>query len=211
MAAGKMLHTLEDLSRLPSPGPAPAFTHVDITQAILAIGDEHQVGRIELSKKLGIGEGAIRTVIKHLTQAGIIEIAKGGCRLTRRGMQLYSSLRSKLTNILPVEARQLALDKVSAAVLVRGAGYLVKKGIEQRDAVIRAGGTGACTLVLQGREFLMPMSSNEEWRLNREDPLFQDLENGLSPKEGDVVVVSSARDRVTAEHGAMAAALTLMG
>jgi predicted transcriptional regulator len=210
MATGKLLHILEALSRLPSPGPTPAFTHVDVTQAILAIGDEQQLGRIELSRKLGIGEGAIRTIIRHLTQAGIIEIARGGCVLTRRGVQLYSSLRSKLSTIVPVEARQLALDKVSAAVLVRGAGYVLKKGIEQRDAVIRAGGTGACTLVLRGRGFLMPMGDSEEWRLNREDPLFQDLENELRPKEGDVVVVSSARDRVTAEHGAMAAALTLI-
>lgn len=83
MVTGKMLHTLEALSRLPSPGPAPAFTHVDVTKAILTIGDEEQVGRIELSKKLGIGEGAIRTIIKHLTQAGIIEVAKGGCMLTK--------------------------------------------------------------------------------------------------------------------------------
>lgn len=211
MASGKMLQTLEALSRLPSPGPAPAFTHVDVTQSILTIGDEGQVGRIELSKKLGIGEGAIRTIIKHLTQAGIIEISKSGCMLTKRGVQLYNSLRSKVSNVVPIEARQLALDKFSAAVSVRRAGHLVKKGIEQRDAAIRAGATGACTLVLQGREFLMPMGDNEEWRLNREDPLFQDLKKSFSPEEGDVVVLSSAPGRVTAEHGAMAAALTLMG
>jgi predicted transcriptional regulator len=210
MATGKMLHTLEALSKLPSPGPAPAFTHVDVTKAILTIGDERQVGRIELSKKLGIGEGAIRTIIKHLTQAGIIEIAKGGCMLTKRGVQLYNSLRSRVSNVVPVEARQLALDKVSAAVLVKRGGHLVKKGIEQRDAAIRAGATGACTLVLRGREFSMPMGDSEEWRLNHEDPLFQDLKKSFSPEEGDVVVLSSAPDRVTAEHGAMAAALTIV-
>lgn len=210
MPSSKMLHTLETLSRLPSPGPAPAFTHVDVTQAILTIGDEGQIGRIELSKKLGIGEGAIRTIIKHLTQASMIEISKGGCMFTKRGLQLYNSLRSKVSNVVPVEARQLALDKVNAAVLVRRAGHLVKKGIEQRDAAIRAGATGACTLVLRGREFLMPIGDSEEWRLKREDPLFQDLEKSFSPEEGDVVVLSSAPDGATAEHGAMAAALTLM-
>lgn len=119
-------------------------------------------------------------------------------------------MRSKVSNVVPVEARQLALDKVSAAVLVRRAGHLVKKGIEQRDAAIRAGATGACTLLLRGQEFLMPMGDSEEWRLNREDPLFRDLKKSFSPEEGDVVVLSSASDRATAEHGAMAAALTLM-
>ncbi|MGA2972054.1 MAG: DUF4443 domain-containing protein [Candidatus Bathyarchaeia archaeon] len=210
MASGRMLQTLQALSRLPSPGPAPAFTHVDVSQAILTIGDEGQIGRIELSRRLGIGEGAIRTIIKHLTQANIITIEKGGCALTRRGAQLYKSLRSRVSKISSMDARELALDKVSAAVLIRGSGHLVKRGIEQRDAAIRAGATGACTLVFQGREFLMPMSESEEWRLGQDDPLFQDLKNAFNPEEGDVVVVSSASGRVLAEHGAMAAALTFM-
>ena len=210
MVSGRMLQTLQALSRLPSPGPAPAFTHVDVSQAILTIGDEGQIGRIELSRRLGIGEGAIRTIIKHLTQANIITIEKGGCALTRRGAQLYKSLRSRVSKISSMDARELALDKVSAAVLIRGSGHLVKRGIEQRDAAIRAGATGACTLVFQGREFLMPMSESEEWRLGQDDPLFQDLKNAFNPEEGDVVVVSSASGRVLAEHGAMAAALTFM-
>ena len=200
---------MQELSKLPSPGPAPAFTHVDVSQAILTIGDEGQIGRIELSKRLGIGEGAIRTIIKHLTQANLIKIKKGGCALTKRGVQLYSSLRSRVSKISSMDARELALDKVSAAVLIRDSGHLVKRGIEQRDAAIRAGATGACTLVFRGREFLMPMSESEAWRLNQDDPLFQDLKNAFNPEEDDVIVVSSASSRVLAEHGAMAAALTL--
>lgn len=210
MASGKVLNTLQALSKLPSPGPAPAFTHVDVTQAILTIGDEGQIGRIELSRRLGIGEGTIRTIIKHLMQANIIEIARGGCVLTKRGVQLYNSLRSKVSKVFTIDAKQLALDKVSAAVLVRHVGHLVKRGIEQRDAAIRAGATGACTLVFQGREFLMPMSESEEWSLNSDDPLFQGLRKSFSPGEGDVIVLSSAPDRATADHGAMAAALTLI-
>ncbi|MGA8856379.1 MAG: DUF4443 domain-containing protein [Candidatus Bathyarchaeia archaeon] len=210
MASGKVLNTLQALSRLPSPGPAPAFTHVDVTQAILTIGDEGQIGRIELSRRLGIGEGTIRTIIKHLMQANIINIAKGGCVLTKRGVQLYNSLRSKVSKVSIIDAKQLALDKVSAAVLVRHVGHLVKRGIEQRDAAIRSGATGACTLVFQGRQFLMPMSENEEWSLTSDDPLFQDLKKSFNPGEGDVIVLSSATDRVTADHGAMAAALTLI-
>lgn len=210
MASGRILQILQTLSRQPSPGPAPAFTHVDVAQAILTIGDEGQIGRIELSRRLGVGEGAIRTIIKHLIQANLIEVAKSGCVLTKRGAPLYKSLRSKVSKVSRVEAKQFALDKVSAAVSVRRVGRFVKKGIEQRDAAIRAGATGACTLVFQGREFSMPMSETEDWRLNQDDPLFQDLRKLFSPDEGDVVVLASAPDKATAEHGAMAAALTLM-
>jgi predicted transcriptional regulator len=210
MATGKMLHTLQELSKLPSPGPAPAFTHVHVTRAILTIGDEGPIGRIELSRKLGIGEGAIRTIIKHLMQANIITIANDGCILTKRGTPLYNSLRSTVSKVHLIDAKQLALDKVSAAVSVKNAGRLIRRGIEQRDAAIKAGATGACTLVLQGREFLMPMSEGEKWSLTQDDLLYQKLKHFFGPKQGDVVVISSAPDGSLAEQGAMAAALTLV-
>lgn len=210
MATGKTLHTLQELSRLPSPGPAPAFTHVHVTRAILIIGDEGPVGRIELSRKLGIGEGAIRTIIKHLTQANIITIASEGCVLTKRGAALYSPLRSRVSKVHLIDAEQLALDKVSAAISVKDAGRLVRRGIEQRDAAIKAGATGACTLVHEGREFLMPMSETEKWSLTEDDLLYQNLKNTLAPRQGDVIVISSAPDGPLAEHGAVAAALTLV-
>ena len=209
MASGHMLQTLQELSRQRSPGPSPAFTHIHVGQAILIIGDEAQIGRIELSRRLGIGEGATRTVIKHLTQANVIAITKDGCVLTKRGKLFYDSMKSRIAGLAYVDARQLALDKENAAVLIRGSGRLVKRGIEQRDAAIRAGATGACTLIFRGREFLMPLSEDQEWTLGPDQPLYQDLIS-LVPRNNDVVVISSARNKVLAEQGAMAAALTLV-
>jgi predicted transcriptional regulator len=183
---------------------------VHVTQAVLAIGDGGPVGRIELSRKLGIGEGAIRTVVKHLTRANIVAIGKDGCMLTKRGVQLYSSLRSRVSVVHEIDARQLALDKVSAAVSVRGAARVLRRGVEQRDAAIKAGATGACTLLLRGRVFQMPMGGSDDWKLNSRDALFQDLKALFVPKGGDVVVISSAGDHFLAQQGAMAAALTLI-
>jgi hypothetical protein len=54
------------------------------------------------------------------------------------------------------------------------------------------------------------MSENEKWGLNSDDRLSEDLRKSFSPGEGDVIVLSSAPDRATAHHGAMAAALTLI-
>ncbi len=210
MASARLLHNLQALAKTPSPGPAPAFTHIHISRALLAIGDEGPIGRIELSRELGLGEGAIRTILKHLTHARIIVTARGGCGLTKRGVSLYNSLRFKLSKPFLVDAKQLALDKVSAAVLIRGAGHLVKRGIEQRDAAIRAGATGACTLVSRRGELVMPMVENEEWHLDPEDPLVRELKKSMSPNDGDVLTVVSAQDRGLAEYGAMAAALTLL-
>ena len=210
MSSRSILNTILSVSKMPSPGPAPAFTVVHVSRAILYIGDQGPIGRIELSRKLGVGEGAVRTIIRHLTKAKLVEIARGGCVLTQHGTMLYKSLRSKLSEIRLVNARQLALDKASAAVLVRGSGKLVNRGIEQRDAAIRVGATGACTLVYKNGELVMPRSEREGWTMQPHDLLFAELRKAFSPNNDDVITIVSAPNQELAEHSAMAAALTLL-
>ncbi len=206
----KVLQTLQALSKVPRPGPAPGFSHVHVCGALLLIGDEGPIGRIGLSKRVGLGEGAIRTIMKRLTNAALITRVKGGCVLTKRGIELHSHLRAKLSKTVPIDAKQLSLDKSSVAILIRSAGRQVKRGIEQRDAAIRAGATGACTLVVRKGEYLMPITESKDWRLKPEDPLARDLMDSLSPRDNDVVAIISAANKGLAEHGAMAAALTLL-
>ena len=123
---------------------------------------------------------------------------------------LYKSLRPKLSEIRSINARQLALDKESAAVLVRGSGRLVNRGIEQRDAAIRVGATGACTLVYKNGQLVMPMGERESWTLQQHEPLFVELQKAFSPNNNDVITIVSAPSHELAEHSAMAAALTLL-
>jgi len=203
------VQVLRDLAKFSNAGPAPVFSHLHITDALLLIGDEGLKGRIELSRQLGLGEGAIRTIIRRLTRARIIATGEAGCRLTKRGTQLYKRLRSKLSRVAAVDAGQLSLDKVSAAIVVRASSRLVKRGVEQRDAALRAGATGACTLVYRNGTYLMPMA-NEDWKLNPQDSLARDLNGLFAPGDKDVIIIASAPEKEIAEHGAMAAALTLV-
>jgi hypothetical protein len=88
---------------------------------------------------------------------------------------------------------------------------MVKRGIEQRDAAIRAGATGACTLVYRKGKLAMPMGDREEWTPAPNDLLFEDLRKIFDPTEHDVITIVSASDNGLAEHCAVAAALTLLG
>lgn len=204
---GSIVQRLRKISTVPSPGPAPAFTYIHICRALLIIGDVGPIGRIELSRTLGLGEGAIRTIIKHVTQAGLVRIVKDGCMLTPRGRLLYRQLREKLSKVSPVDARELSLDKFSVAIRVKGMGHRLKRGIEQRDEAIKAGATGACTLVVKEGEFLMPM---DRWRLRADHSLAQEIRTLFKPEDGDVIAIVGATTRELAEHGALAAALTLL-
>jgi len=211
MSSRRTLQTIVALSRSAGPGPTPAFTAVHVSRAVMVIGDRGPIGRIELSRRLCLGEGAVRTIIKHLSARNFVDPAKEGCVLTQRGMALYKSLRSKLSEIHPVNARQLALDRASAGVLIRNSSAVVRRGIEQRDAAIRAGASGACVLVYRSGKLIMPMKERGEWTLGSHDLLFEDLRKLFAPREGDVITIVSAPNIGLAEHCSMAAALTLLG
>jgi len=130
--------------------------------------------------------------------------------LTKRGEVLYDELRSRLSKIAFIDARQLSLDKFNAAMSIRGGAQRVRLGIEQRDAAVRAGATGACTLVIRGRHYVMPMSDTGETKLKSDDALVHDLEETLHARNRDAVTIVGASEKSLAEHGAFAAALTLL-
>jgi len=206
----KVLQTIQSLSKISSPGPTPAYTTIHVLRTLLCIGDEGHIGRIELSRKLGLGEGTVRTIIRHLVKAKVVAIEKDGCTLNPRGATLYKTLKLKLSQPFRINARQLALDKTSAAILVKAAGDFVRRGIEQRDAAVRAGATGACTLIFRGGKLLMPMDEQEDWTLQPNELLYQDIEKTFTPKNNDVVMIVSAPSEDVAEQGVVAAALTLI-
>jgi hypothetical protein len=109
----------------------------------------------------------------------------------------------------PVEAGRLATGNLSIAVLVRGVADKVRIGIEQRDAAIRAGATGAATIVYRGHRFEIPGSSgNAQSRFP--DAVWRRLRELLQPQDGDVIIISSAPSREAAASGALSAATTLL-
>jgi len=109
-----------------------------------------------------------------------------------------------------VDARQLTLDKANAAVLIKKSGKLVRRGIEQRDAAMRAGAKGACTLVYRDGKLVMPMGENDAWSLEQNDLLFEEVRKLFGPKNEDVIMIVGASNLGLAEHCAVAAGLTLL-
>jgi len=204
-----LLRTFQTLAQMSSAGPSPAFAYPHVACALLHIGDDKSVGRTQLSKALGLGEGTTRTIIRHLTLAKLVKPSKEGCTLTPKGELLYKRLRSRLSKTAVVNARQLSLDNASTAVLVKRSASKLKQGIEQRDAAVRSGATGACTILMKHGRLVMPQVSNE-WKLDLHDPLAQELVNAFRPQNEDVIIIASATEKSTADYAAVAAGLMLL-
>jgi predicted transcriptional regulator len=204
-----LVDDIRSLAIITRAGPAPGFEYPQVCAALLLIGDERAVGRTQLSKRLRLGEGTVRTIIRHLSSGGIVNSTKHGCTLTPKGKSIYNRLRAKLSKVCAVDARALALDTKSMAVLVKGASRKVRQGLEQRDIAIRIGATGACTLLMKKGKFVMPMGSNE-WKMDLQDPLVKELAITFHPEDDDAIIITSAAQPDLAEYAAIAAGLTLV-
>jgi len=206
--ATEFLEIIEKVSEKLAPGRTPTFTQAHIIQALEILGAGEPVGRIRLSKILGLGEGETRTLVRHLRNEGIIEISRAGITLSRLGKKLLSDLRSILSEEIEVPESPLTVGPHNIALLVKGTAHSVKYGLEQRDAAIKAGALGATTLIFRDGRLTMPGVSEDVFRGIQS--LHKLLMARLKPEENDVIIIGSAEDKRTAGFAAKTAALKLL-
>ena len=186
------------------PSRSPSFTGAHILIALEIIGSTLGVGRQQLARELGIGEGATRTLVKRLKDEGLIEISRGGMRLTGRGADMLSNIIKKMRSAKLGETG-ITVGHNNFAVLVKGTAEYVRNGIEQRDSALLVGAMGATTLTYRNGHLTMPgmgVAIHQE--------LEDELISKLKPDEGDALIIGTADAPLMAELGAKAAALDLI-
>ncbi len=202
-----MKRTLTELLQEKAPGPFPSFAIYHVMKAFELIAKEH-VGRGKLSEQLSIGEGATRTLLNRMKQAGLIEISKKGCSFTAKGDRFWKEFEAVIVKKACLERNELILTKCNMAVQLRGLSSKVRTGLEQRDAAMMAGAKGATTLVYKKGKLIMPNMSED---IRHDYPVvFKQLTSQLDLRENDVVVIGGADSLDKAEYGAYAAAWTLI-
>jgi len=188
-----------------APGRAPYFVEAHLVKALLTIDAEGPVGRVKLSKTLGLGEGATRTLIKHVENQRLIKTSRAGIVLTNSGKRLASNLKSRIGREVEIPKSSLTVGPFNVAILVKNAADAIKGGLEQRDAAIKVGALGATTLIFTRGGLNMPLVNED---IFRDLPAIREaLVSELSPQENDVIIIGSANDKSTAELGAIAATL----
>jgi hypothetical protein len=142
-------------------GPFPTFDRSHLLLAFITIGQKGNVGRHALASGSGLGEGAIRTVIKRLKDEGLATVGPSGCRLTTSGKRVYAELAGKLSPALALRNSDLTMGAHQVAVVVRKGGAKVTSGIEQRDSAIKVGAAGATTYIIRDGRFTIPGGSSD--------------------------------------------------
>lgn len=203
-----MKKLLESLLDEKAPGPYLSFSIFHLVKALELIAENSPIGRGKLSDGLGTGEGAIRTIIERLRNAGLIVVSKQGCFLTEKGEKIWSRMRWLFPQKVKLKPNKLALAACNVAVRIRGCGDKVRSGLEQRDAALLAGAKGAMTLFFRREKLVLPAISEN---VAKDFPdAFHHITEKLHLEENDVIVIGSADTWDKAEYGALAAAWSLI-
>jgi predicted transcriptional regulator len=199
---------LIDLASERAPGPRPSFTVLDVIRLLKILAVSGKIGRGKMSKNLGMGEGSTRTMLKRLVDANLVAKSRNGCSLTPKGKRLWDNIQSVIPRIVEIGENELTQAPFNVAVLVRGYVVKVESGLEQRDAAVRAGAKGAVTMVFKNNRLIIPSVSMDS---ERDYPAAsREIMRLMKPKEGDVIIISSANTPKDAEYGALAAAWSII-
>jgi hypothetical protein len=198
------LSILREIAGKVAPGRPPAYTEAHALMGIEVIGSGLGIGRQQLSRALGLGEGTIRTLVGRMKALDLVATSRGGMHLTGDGEAVLETMGDLFWGCgLPALA--ITVGPVNYAVLIRGVSSKIKGGIEQRDAAIIAGASGATTLVLDDQGLRMP---------GMEEPIAESVRSlimeELGPSQGDAIIIGSSDDPILAEMAAKTAALKLL-
>jgi predicted transcriptional regulator len=203
----KALETVAAVAAKIAPGRLPSFREAHVVEALEKINSEGTMGRLKLSRDLVLGEGEVRTLVRHLDKEGLIKVSRSGISLSEAGRKLFFDLRTVLSEQVEIPSSPLTVGCINVAVQVKEVGNFIKYGLEQRDAAITAGAKGATTLIVTKNGLALPGTGED---VSEASSSVIAALSKLSLKEGDVVVIGSADEKLKAAFGAKAAALELL-
>jgi hypothetical protein len=173
---------------------------------VLQLASQHgRISRNLLQEELGLGEGSIKTLVKHLKMQELVETSNAGMQLTAKGKNLYQKIAEAISAEMTLTQCSVTLGRFNHAILVKDMGDEITSGIEQRDAAIKTGAIGATTLIFEDGKFLMPDRKQDS--LRKDTKLKEKIIESLKPQENDVIIIASSENKKNADIAAKSAAL----
>jgi predicted transcriptional regulator len=199
---------MQQIAGKKAPGPSTTFTVFHVFYA-LELMSQNPIGRNKLAKKLNVGDGAVRTIISRLRNAGLIETSKKGCTLTEKGADVWGQFEQFFPKRVEIAKSELNQSDNNFAFLVKNSGQKVQSGIDQRDAAIIAGARKALVIVFKDGHLRIESVSD---CIEKQYPTAANqILDELNPEDNDVIIVAGADSALKAKRGAFAASWSLIG
>ena len=209
MNSSKKMHQvvklLSKVAERHAPSRMLSFDLVHVFKTMQMMEENKRISRSLMMRELGLGEGSVKTIVKHMKMSGLVENSNAGMWLTNKGKSIYTKLHISIPKEMDIPKCSIALGKFNHAVLLKDMAYNIRSGIEQRDTAIKAGAVGATTLVFRNERLVLPGTGED---LMRNDQKIHSLIiEKLAPEENDVIIIGSSQSKKIAEMAAKSAAL----
>jgi len=171
---------------------------------------EGELGRYRLARMLGVPQGVARGSLARMKKKGLVAVRRrAGARASPKGVRELATLMKRHHLKLAERSNHelLGLGPESVIFQVAGRSQRLGQGIEQRDAAIKAGATGAVTFFFDGKMLKFPGVAEPVSR--RSPATFEQLKSQLRMRRGDVVLIAFAGTWWEAARGGFAAIKTL--
>jgi len=201
-----LVKTLENISSRYAPSRILTFNSAHIFKTLQLIEKKGTVSRNLLSSELGLGEGSIKTLIKHLKMEDMIRTTNKGTKMSDKGKSILTKLSLYVGNETDVPECSISIGKFNHAILLKQMKCEISSGIEQRDIAIKNGANGAITLTFENEQFLTVNTNYDS--LQNETNIKKLLVDRLNPIDNDIIIICSNDSKyIIAELAAKAAAL----
>lgn len=205
-----MHHQIKSLHNLVTRRGSSKVLTFSLPQVFIALRlfyENQFVSRSSLCRELKLGEGSVKTLLTHLKEYGLVSSVRAGSFFTPKG----KAFSKKFFDVTPLECKvpksNLFEGQYNYAILLKDYYLAISNGMQQRDYAVMYGAIGAISLVFKDGKFIFPGGSS----LGLEDHKINDyLIENLSPKQGDLVIISSASDPHVAKISAVNSALWTM-
>jgi predicted transcriptional regulator len=201
----QVIHLLSKVAERHAPSRMLSFDLVHVFKTMQMMAENKKISRSRMMQELGLGEGSVKTLVKHLKMHGLVENSNAGMWMTSKGETLYARLHVLIPRETDITKCSVALAKFNHAVLLKDMAYNIRNGIEQRDAAIKAGAVGATTLICKNERLILPGTGEDLMRNDQKVHLL--IMEKLLPEQNDVIIIGSSQNKKIAERAAKSAAL----
>lgn len=187
----------------PQFGPMFRFNDANVYWALYTLSSGKRIGRKRLADEVGVGEGSMRRIIETLKDWEFIEIKQTGITITKVGLAFLNQIPIKPVDIF---LEGSVIGEFQQGVLVLGCGDIVNKGMEQRDAGIKVGGSGCTTIVIRDGALMIP----PDWSIDEHNPeMAYKIRKDTGITQDDALIVGGGSTKPLAIESAIAAALSM--
>lgn len=175
--------------------------------SVVIMGPDTSISRGDLQSRLGLGSGAIRSLIVRLTLNHLAAVSTDGMRLRGLGVDVKEAISRRIRGPVEVKLDYLKMDRANVAYVVKGVTASASEAVRLRDAVVRYAGTGATACQVEGDVISVPGVTDSLENLSHPD---NETLRRLRPLDGDLVFISSAPSTAVAASAGAAAMFDLL-